>query len=93
MRAMDALTQSLIDHLTQLLHSPQEDSLATLQICAPVLIENLRIVKDSAVDRREIIPQLRKAVDKWLAQHPQPDTAQQDLLVVLERELLGKSTS
>ncbi|MBI6701427.1 hypothetical protein YA0602_28710, partial [Pseudomonas syringae] len=52
MRAMDALTQNLIDSLTQLLKNPQEDALLALKICAPVLIEDLEVVKHVAVDRR-----------------------------------------
>jgi hypothetical protein len=89
---MDALTQNLIDSLTQILSKEStEVSLVTLQICAPVLIEHLQLVKQSAVDRRDVESQLRKAMDNWLKDHPQPDVARQALLEVLERELLGKS--
>lgn len=90
MRAMDNLTQNLIDSLTQILREPQEDSLLALKVCAPVLIEHLQLVKHTAVDRREIESQLRKALDQWLEQHPQPDSAQRALLTLLEKELLGK---
>lgn len=90
MRAMDALTQNLIDCLTLILKQSPEESLATLQVCAPVLIDHLQQVKHSAVDRREIETQLRKALDSWLTKHPQPDGAQQALLENLERELFGK---
>ncbi|EGH25863.1 hypothetical protein PSYMO_32399, partial [Pseudomonas amygdali pv. mori str. 301020] len=48
MIAMDALTQNLIDSLTQILQCPQEDSLLALKICAPVLIEHLQVVKHVA---------------------------------------------
>ncbi|WP_259111253.1 hypothetical protein [Pseudomonas sp. JUb42] len=94
MRAMDALTQNLIDSLTQILSKEStEVSLATLQICAPVLIEHLQVVKHSAVDRRDVESQLRKALDNWLKEHPQPDMARQSLQELLEQELLGKPTS
>jgi len=59
MRAMDALTQNLIDSLTQILSKESvEVSLATLQVCAPILIEHLQMVKKSAVDRRDVESQL-----------------------------------
>lgn len=90
MRAMDALTQNLIDSLTQILKDPQEESLLALQICAPVLIDHLKVVKDMAVDRREIQSQLHKALDQWLAHHPQPESAQKALLTLLDQELLAK---
>ncbi len=92
MRAMDALTQNLIDSLTQILRDPQEESLLALKVCAPVLIEHLQVVKHIAVDRREIETQLRKALDQWLLHHPQPDSAQRSLLTLLEKELLVKQT-
>lgn len=90
MRAMDTLTQNLIDSLTELLSEPQEDSLAVLQVCAPVLIENLQTVRQRAVDRREIEAQLRRAVGRWLERHPQPQAAQEALLKFLEAELLNR---
>lgn len=90
MRAMDNLTQNLIDSLTDLLSTPREDSLAVLRVCAPVLIENLQTVKQRAVDRREIEAQLRKAIERWLEQHPQPQAAQTDLLASLKAELLDR---
>ncbi|KAA8690536.1 hypothetical protein [Pseudomonas caricapapayae] len=90
MRAMDALTQNLIDSLTQILNDPQEDSLLALKICAPVLIEHLEVVKHVAVDRREIEFQLHKALDQWLEHHPQPESAQKALLTLLNQELLAK---
>ncbi|MFJ5299193.1 hypothetical protein ACIQAL_22010 [Pseudomonas sp. NPDC088368] len=93
MRTMDALTQNLIDSLTRILSESVEDSLATLHVCAPVLIENLQMVKRSAVDRREIEAQIRKALDTWQKQHPLPDAAQQALLENLENELFGKPLS
>ncbi|WP_116817025.1 hypothetical protein [Pseudomonas syringae] len=90
MRAMDALTQNLIDSLTKILQCPQEDSLLALKICAPVLIEHLQVVKHVAVDRREIQTQLHKALDQWLEHHPQPESAQKTLLTLLDQELLAK---
>lgn len=90
MRAMDALTQNLIDSLTQILKDPQEESLEALKVCAPVLIEHLQVIKHIAVDRREIGAQLHKALDQWLKHHPQPDNAQRALLTLLNQELLAK---
>lgn len=90
MRAMDRFTQDLIDSLTQLLSQPGQDTLTALQICAPVLITNLQAVKARAVDRREIEAQLDTALKDWLAKHPQPDEAQQALLHVLHRNVLGR---
>ncbi|MEE4678396.1 hypothetical protein V2K64_19785 [Pseudomonas alliivorans] len=90
MRAMDALTQNLIDSLTQILKDPQEESLQALKICAPVLIDHLKVVKDMAVDRREIQSQLHKALDQWLKHHPQPESAQEALITLLDQELLAK---
>ena len=89
MRAMDRFTQDLIDSLTKLLSQPGQDTLTELQICAPVLITNLQAVKARAVDRREIEAQLDTALKDWLAKHPQPDEAQQALLEVLHRDVLG----
>lgn len=90
MRAMDQLTQNLIDSLTELLSQPGQDTLTALQICGPVLITNLQAVKTRAVDRREIEDQLTRAVKDWLAKHPQPDEAQHALLEVLHRDVLGR---
>jgi len=92
MRAMDRVTQDIIDSLTQLLSHPRldQDTLMALQICAPVLITNLQTVKARAVDRREIEAQLDTALKDWLAKHPQPDEAQQALLKVLHHDVLGK---
>lgn len=92
MRAMDRFTQDLIDSLTQLLSQPGQDTLTALQICAPVLITNLQAVKARAVDRREIEAQLDTALKDWLAKHPQPDEAQQALLSVLHRDVLGRDS-
>lgn len=91
MRVMDQFTQDLIDSLTGLLRqSHLPETLTALQICAPVLISNLRAVKSRAVDRREIEVQLDTALKDWLAKHPQPDDAQQALLEVLHRDVLGR---
>jgi len=54
------------------------------------LISNLQAVKSRAVDRREIEVQLDTALKDWLAKHPQPDDAQQALLEVLHRDVLGR---
>ncbi|GAC1038777.1 hypothetical protein thsps117_35350 [Pseudomonas sp. No.117] len=91
MRVMDQFTQDLIDSLTGLLRQPHlPETLTALQICAPVLISNLQAVKSRAVDRREIVVQLDTALKDWLAKHPQPDDAQQALLEVLHRDVLGR---
>ncbi|MBD3154859.1 hypothetical protein IEG03_32355, partial [Pseudomonas aeruginosa] len=50
MRALNSLTQNLIDNLTQILQNPEEDALQTLRICAPVLIEELQQIQLRAVD-------------------------------------------
>lgn len=83
MRTLDTLTQNLIKSLTQLLQKPEEDALESLKVCAPVLIEQLQQVLVRAVDRREIDAQLRAVVEEWLRLHPQPETAEQDLIKAL----------
>lgn len=83
MRTLDTLTQNLIESLTQLLQTPEEDALESLKVCAPVLIEQLEQVLVRAVDRREIDTQLRAVVEEWLRLHPQPETAEQDLIEAL----------
>ena len=85
MRALNSLTQNLIDNLTQILQNPEEDALQTLKICAPVLIEELQQIQLRAVDRRDIVPQIKQLLDEWLQQHPQPDTAQQALIEAVDR--------
>lgn len=85
MRALNSLTQNLIDNLTQILQNPEEDALQTLRICAPVLIEELQQIQLRAVDRRDIVPQIKQLLDEWLQQHPQPDTAQQALIEAVDR--------
>lgn len=52
MRTLNGLTQNLIESLTLLLQQPGEDALQTLEVCAPVLIEQLQEVLLRAVDRR-----------------------------------------
>lgn len=84
MRALNSLTQNLIDNLTQILQNPEEDALQTLRICAPVLI-GLQQIQLRAVDRRDIVPQIKQLLDEWLQQHPQPDTAQQALIEAVDR--------
>ncbi|WP_033995516.1 hypothetical protein, partial [Pseudomonas aeruginosa] len=62
-----------------------EDALQTLRICAPVLIEELQQIQLRAVDRRDIVPQIKQLLDEWLQHHPQPDTAQQALIEAVDR--------
>ncbi len=61
------------------------NSLQTLRICAPVLIEELQQIQLRAVDRRDIVSQIKQLLDEWLQQHPQPDTAQQALIEAVDR--------
>jgi hypothetical protein len=83
MRTLDSLTQSLIESLTQLLQQPEEDALESLKVCAPVLIEQLQQVLVRAVDRRDVEVRMRTVVEDWLRLHPQPETAESDLIGAL----------
>ena len=51
MRSLNSLTQNLSDSLTLLLQQPGKDALQTLEVCAPVLVEQLQEVLVRAVDR------------------------------------------
>lgn len=88
MRTLNTLTQNLIESLTQLLQQPEEDALESLKVCAPVLIEQLEQVLSRAVDRRDIDAQLRVVLEKWLQQHPQPETAEHALIEALRLNAL-----
>ena len=85
MRTLNTLTQNLIESLTQLLQQPGEDALHTLEVCAPVLIEQLQEVLNRAVDRRDIQGQLRAVLESWLREHPQASGAQIALFEALSR--------
>ncbi len=85
MRVMNTLTQSIIDNLTQLLKEPGHDTLQSLSVCAPVLIDELQQIKNNALDRRDIMPLIQGVLDEWLKQHPQPEGAIQDLQAALLR--------
>lgn len=91
MRTLNSLTQNLIESLTQLLEQPGEDALQTLEVCAPVLIEELQQVLIRAVDRRDIESQLQTALANWLRQHPQPESAEHALLEALRKQALLSS--
>ncbi|VXC23021.1 conserved hypothetical protein [Pseudomonas sp. 8Z] len=93
MRALNNLTQNLIESLTQLLQKPGEDALQALEVCAPVLIEQLQLIQVRAVDRRDIDAQLQQALGDWLRQHPQPEAAQKDLLDNLRKQALISPSS
>ncbi|MBK3447569.1 hypothetical protein [Pseudomonas haemolytica] len=94
MRTLNSLTQNLIESLTQLLEQPGEDALQTLEVCAPVLIEELQQVLLRAVDRRDIESQLQAVLANWLRQHPQPESAESALLEALRKQaLLGSNPS
>lgn len=88
MRTLNTLTQNLIESLTQLLQQPGEDALQTLEVCAPVLIEQLQQVLVRAVDRRDIESQLQVVLSDWLRQHPQPVGAENALLEALRKHSL-----
>ena len=91
MRTLNSLTQNLIESLTQLLEKPGEDALQTLEVCAPVLIEELQQVLVRAVDRRDIESQLQTVLTNWLQQHPQPENAEYALLEALRKQALLSS--
>lgn len=91
MRTLDSLTQSLIESLTQLLQQPEEDALESLKVCAPVLIEQLQQVLVRAVDRRDVEVRIWRVIDDWLRLHPQPETAENDLIGTLRTNLLISS--
>jgi len=82
---MNTLTQNIIDSLTQLLRDPGHDTLKSLSVCAPVLIDELQQIKKNALDRRDIMPLIQGVLDEWLKQHPQPDGAIHDLQAALQR--------
>ncbi|WP_225789553.1 hypothetical protein [Pseudomonas sp. Marseille-P8916] len=84
MRVMNTLTQNIIDSLTQLLKEPGHDTLQSLSVCAPVLIDELQQIKNNALDRREIMPLIQGVLDEWLKQHPQPEGAIHDLQAALQ---------
>ncbi|TVT81969.1 hypothetical protein [Pseudomonas sp. H3(2019)] len=88
MRTLNTLTQNLIESLTQLLQKPGEDALQTLEVCAPVLIEQLQQVLVRAVDRRDIESQLRVVLNEWFEQHPQPEHAKAALFKALQTQSL-----
>ncbi|MQG92612.1 hypothetical protein [Pseudomonas sp. MN1F] len=85
MRVMNTLTQNIIDSLTQLLKEPGHDTLQSLSVCAPVLIDELQQIKNNALDRRDIIPLVQSVLDEWLKQHPQPEGAIHDLQAALQK--------
>ena len=76
MRTLNSLTQNLIESLTLLLQKPREDSLQTLEVCAPVLVEQLQEVLVRAVDRRDFEVQLRAVLEVWLTKYPQSSAAE-----------------
>jgi hypothetical protein len=88
MRTLDSLTQNLIESLTQLLRTPEEEALESLKVCAPVLIEQLEQVLVRAVDRRDVEARLGTVVGNWLKQYPQPEIAEQELIEALRTNAL-----
>ena len=85
MRTLNSLTQNLIESLTLLLQQPGEDALQTLEVCAPVLIEQLQEVLVRAVDRRDLEVQLWAVLGVWLGEHPQTSEAEAALFEGLLR--------
>lgn len=81
-RAMDTVTQELIDTLTALLREHPAAALQSLQVGAPALIDSLQIVRSFAVDRREISASLVEKLNDWLARYPQPNDASHELLSI-----------
>lgn len=79
-RAMDTLTQQLIETLTELLRSHPAAALQSLQVGAPALIDSLEQIKLRAVDRREINALLQLHLMDWLQRFPQADEAKDALL-------------
>lgn len=76
MRTLNNLTQNLIESLTQLLQKPGKDALQTLEVCAPVLVDQLQEVLVRAVDRRDFEIQLRAVLEVWLKKYPQSSAAE-----------------
>ena len=76
MRTLNCLTQNLIESLTLQLQKPGEDALQTLEVCAPVLVEQLQEVLVRAVDRRDFEVQLRAVLKVWLMRYPQSSAAE-----------------
>ena len=85
MRTLNSLTQNLIESLALLLQQPGEDALQTLEVCAPVLIEQLQEVLVRAVDRRDFEGQLRVVLEVWLGEYPQSSEAEGALFEGLRR--------
>lgn len=81
-RAMDTVTQELIDTLIDLLKKHPAAALQSLQVGAPALIDSLQIVRSFAVDRREMSALLIESLQGWLERHPQGDEASRDLLAL-----------
>lgn len=79
---MDTVTRELIDTLTALLREHPAAALQSLQVGAPALIDSLQVVRAFAVDRREISASLVENLKEWLARHPQPDEASEELLQI-----------
>ena len=85
MRTLNSLTQNLIESLTLLLQKPGEDALQTLEVCAPVLVEQLQEVLVRAVERRDFEVQLRAVLEVWFTKYPQSSAAETALFEGLLR--------
>ena len=76
MRTLNGLTQNLIESLALLMQKPGEDALQTLEVCAPVLVEQLQEVLVRAVERRDFEVQLRAVLEVWFTKYPQSSAAE-----------------
>ena len=63
----------MLNNLTQLLQKPGEDALQRLEVCAPVLIEQLQ----------EVL--VRVVLEVWLTKYPQSSAAERVLFEGLRR--------
>lgn len=63
----------MLNNLTQLLQKPGEDALQRLEVCAPVLIEQLQ----------EVL--VRVVLEVWLTKYPQSSAAERALFEGLRR--------
>ncbi|PAA22123.1 hypothetical protein CJU75_12100 [Pseudomonas fragi] len=64
---------------------PGEDALQTLEVCAPVLVEQLQEVLVRAVERRDFEVQLRAVLEVWFTKYPQSSAAETALFEGLLR--------
>lgn len=83
-RVMDTVTRNLIADLCQLLKKHPTAALRTLEVSAPVLVEQLQQVMIWAVDRRDVGAEIDQQLHLWLKQFPQAKDAARSLLAIPE---------